>query len=81
MKHGLGHTLGRSGQIVRETERAADALGGNLMIDAGFNPVRGAAILKRVGGGDLGIDLFATHDSAAKRIAAMCVLANARIPR
>jgi len=81
VKHGLEHTLGRSGQIVRKTEREADALGGDLMIDAGFNPVRGAAILKRLGGGDLGIDLFAAHDSAGKRIAAMRVLANARIPR
>ncbi len=81
VKHGLGHTLGRSGRIVRETEREADALGGDMMIDAGFDPVRGAAILKRLGGGDLGIDLFAAHNSAGKRIAAMRVLANARIPR
>jgi predicted Zn-dependent protease len=81
VRHGLGHTLGRSGQIVRETEREADALGSDLMIDAGFDPVRGAAILKRLGRGDLGIDLFAAHDSAGKRIAAMRVLANARISR
>ncbi|VVS95904.1 conserved hypothetical protein [Sphingomonas aurantiaca] len=81
VKHGLGHTLGRSGRIVRETEREADALGGDLMIDAGFDPVRGAAILKRLDRADLGIDLFAAHDSAGKRIAAMRVLENSRIPR
>lgn len=78
VKHGLGRTLGRSGRIVRETERKADALGGELMIDAGFDPVRGAAILRRIGGGDLGIDLFAGHDSANNRIAAMRDLANKR---
>lgn len=78
VKHGIGRTLGRSGRIVRKTERAADAFGGELMLDAGFAPVRGAAILKRLGGGDLGIDLFAAHDSAGKRIAAMRTLADAR---
>ncbi len=81
VKHGLGRTLGRSGRIVRETEREADALGGELMIDAGFDPVRGVAMLERVGGGDLGIDLFAAHDSAGKRIAAMHALADARNTR
>lgn len=78
VKHGLGRSLGRSGTIVRDTERKADALGGNLMIDAGFDPVRGAVILRRVGGGNLGIDLFATHDSAGKRIAAMHALVDKR---
>lgn len=76
--HGIGRNLGRSGRIVRETEREADALGGTLMLDAGFDPVRGAAILGRLGGGDLGIELFAAHDSAGKRIAAMRALAAAR---
>ena len=78
VKHGLRRTLGRSGRIVREAERAADAFGGELMIDAGFDPVRGAGILRRLGGSDLGVDLFAAHDSADKRIAAMRALANAR---
>ncbi|TCP66026.1 MULTISPECIES: M48 family metalloprotease [unclassified Sphingomonas] len=76
--HGIGRNLGRSGRIVRATEREADALGGTLMLDAGFDPVRGAAILGRLGGGDLGIELFAAHDSAGKRIAAMRALAAAR---
>ena len=78
VKHGIGRTLGRSGRIVRETERAADVFGGQLMIDAGFDPVIGSAILRRLGGGDLGVDLFAVHDSAGKRIAAMRALASAR---
>jgi len=81
VKHGLGRTLGRSGRIIRETERTADALGGAMMLDAGFDPVRGAAILQHLGGGDLGLDLFAAHDSAGKRIAAMRALVSARTPR
>ncbi|WP_332801427.1 M48 family metalloprotease [Sphingomonas sp. PB2P12] len=75
---GIGRTLGRSGRIVRETEREADALGGTLMLDAGFDPVRGAAILGRLGGGDLGIEIFAAHDSAGHRVAAMRALIEAR---
>jgi len=78
VRHGLGRTLGRSGRIIRETEREADALGGNLMLDAGFDPVAGAAILGRLGNGDLGIELFAAHDSAGKRIDAMRALVEAR---
>jgi membrane-associated protease RseP (regulator of RpoE activity) len=78
VRHGIGRTLGRSGRIVRETEREADALGGNLMLDAGFDPVAGATILGRLGGGDLGIELFAAHDSAGKRIDAMRALLEAR---
>lgn len=74
VNHGLGRTLGRSGRIVRETEREADALGAELMTDAGLDPVRGAAILERLGGSDLGIDLFSAHDSAGKRIAAIRTL-------
>lgn len=81
VRHGLGRTLGRSGRIVRKTEHAADTLGGEIMIDAGFDPVRGAAILTHLGGGDLGIDLFAAHDSAGKRIAALRALTEARSVR
>lgn len=75
--HGIGRTFGKSGRTIRETEREADALGGELMIDAGFDPVAGAAVLKRLGT-DLGIALFATHDPAERRIAAMRALAAAR---
>lgn len=78
VKQGLGRTLGRSGRVVRETERAADALGGDLMIDAGFDPVVGAAVLQHLGGANLGIDLFGTHDSTASRIAAMHNIVDAR---
>lgn len=81
VKHGLRHTLGRSGRIVRETERDADALGGELMIDAAFDPVRGAAILRRRGRDDLGINMFAAHDFMNKRIAAMQTLADSRSPQ
>lgn len=81
VSHGLGRTLGRSGRVVRETEREADALGGEIMVDAGFDPVRGAAILERLGGGDLGIELFAAHDSAGKRIAALRARVEARNAR
>lgn len=75
VSHGIGRMIGRSSRVVRQTEREADALGATLMLDAGFDPVRGAAILGRLGGGDMGIELFAAHDSAGKRIAAMRALA------
>nr|WP_277924469.1 M48 family metallopeptidase [Sphingomonas sp. CROZ-RG-20F-R02-07] len=78
VKHGLGRTLGHSGQVVRGVERAADALGGELMLDAGYDPVVGARILERLDGTDLGIGLFATHDPARERIAAMRAIAAAR---
>lgn len=75
VRRGLKRTLGRSGQIVRETEREADALGGELMLDAGFDPIAGAHILRRLGKGILGITLFAAHDSVSSRISAMRMLA------
>jgi hypothetical protein len=79
VSHGIGRTLGRSGQVVRGTERAADALAGQLMIDAGFDPVIGAGVLARLGYGDFG--LFADHDGASTRIAAMRALVDARAGR
>lgn len=78
VKPGLGHTLGHSGVVVRGVERAADALGGELMLDAGYDPVAGVRVLKRLDGTDLGIGLFATHDPARERIAAMRAIAAAR---
>lgn len=78
VKHGLGKALGHSGQVVRGVERAADALGGELMLDAGYDPVAGARILERLDGTDLGIGLFATHDPSRERIAAMRAIAVAR---
>jgi hypothetical protein len=78
VKHGLGHTLGNSGRIVRQAERDADTLAGALMIDAGFDPVRGAAVLTRLGNN---LGLFEAHDSAARRIAAMrTIVAAQRMP-
>ena len=78
VKHGLGHTLGNSGRIVRQAERDADALAGVLMIDAGFDPVRGAAVLTRLGNN---LGLFEAHDSAGRRIAAMqTIVATQRMP-
>ena len=80
----LGHAAAmRSGtvesrQAVRQIESAADLLAGNLMIDSGYDPVLGAAALKRVGGTDLGLRLFAKHEPAATRIAAMRALAQRR---
>jgi hypothetical protein len=73
----LGHAaMMRSGEIrgrqgVRQIESAADRLGGTLMLDAGFDPVKGAALLKRLDGSDFGISLFANHEPAAKRIASL----------
>lgn len=80
----LGHAAAmRSGTVegrkgVRQIESAADRLAGNLMIDAGYDPVIGAAALKRLGGTDLGLTLFAKHEPPATRIAAMRALAERR---
>lgn len=74
---GFGRTFGKSGTIVRASERAADALGGALMIDAGYDPIAGAQMLRRVGT-DLGITVFAAHDSAGARIDAMRALVGSR---
>jgi Zn-dependent protease with chaperone function len=74
VRGGLGRTLGRSGRIVRDIERAADRLAGELMLDAGYDPVAGVGMLRRVGGTDLGIALFASHAPVGERIAAMRAL-------
>lgn len=81
VRKGIGRTLGHSGELVRATESAADALGTELMLDAGMDPVRGAAILTRLGGGDLGISLLASHEPAGKRVAAIRALVQARVAR
>lgn len=78
VRKGLGMTFGHSGTIVRGTETEADALGATIMLDAGLDPFRGAAILKRLGGGDLGIALLATHEPAGKRLAAIQALGAVR---
>jgi Zn-dependent protease with chaperone function len=71
VKRGIGRTLGRSGAVVRETERAADRLGAQLMMDAGFDPLKGIEVLRRLDGADLGIALFQEHDPAGTRMAAI----------
>lgn len=81
VKRGIGRTLGRSGSVIRGTERAADRLGGQLMLDAGFNPLAGVGILRRLGGSDFGIALFQSHDPVGKRIEAMRALVEETQPR
>lgn len=83
----LGHAaLMRSGTVggrkgVRQIESAADRLGGTLMLDAGFDPVLGAALLRRLGGSDFGIVLLARHESPETRIAALqALVAERRTP-
>ena len=75
----LGHaaqmregSLGRRG--VRALERAADLFGAEMMLDAGYDPIAGAALLARIGGSNLGITLFAKHEPVAKRLAAIRTL-------
>lgn len=80
VKRGLGRTIGHSGAIVRGTERDADALAATLMLDAGFDPVAGAELLRRLNT-DLGLTLFAAHDGAGARIAAIRAIVAARTPR
>ena len=78
----LGHaTLMRSGTLhgrdIRKVETDADLLGGQLMLDAGLDPVIGATLLERVGGADFGIALFADHEPVRTRIAALRALVQA----
>lgn len=78
----LGHAaLQRAGASVRVEERDADRLGGELMLDAGYDPIVGVQALTKLGGLDLGIRLFASHDSTPARIAAMRQLVAARRAR
>lgn len=65
-------------RAVRALERAADALGAEMMLDAGYDPVAGAQLLTRVGGGDFGVTLFARHEPVAARLAALRAIAAAR---
>ncbi len=74
---GIGRTFGKSGAIIRRTESEADSLGATIMLDAGLDPVRGAAILQRLGGADLGIALLASHEPTGQRLAAIAAVAAA----
>lgn len=74
VKKGLGRTLGNSGKVVRATEREADRLGTQLMMDAGFDPLNGIDVLSRLGGSDFGIALFQEHDPVSTRMATIRTL-------
>lgn len=70
---GLMRGFGKNGVRVRATEAAADQLGGELALAAGYDPARGAAILKRLPP-ELGFGIFQSHDGDGKRIKAMRAL-------
>jgi len=77
---GAGGDAARAARgIVRATERDADALAGELLIDAGYDPVVGAEALRRLGGS--GFALFPDHAPDGERIAAMRALVEARRSR
>ena len=78
---GLGRALGAKGSLVRRTEDEADALGAELMLDAGFDPVAGAEILRRGGAGEFRIGFLDDHRSPADRIASVRAVAAARSGR
>ncbi len=69
-RKGMGRVLGKNGQTLRATERAADLLGGQLALDAGYDLYAGAAVLRSLNEG-IGISFLAAHDSARKRIKAV----------
>ncbi len=70
---GLFRGMGKNGRVVRETEAAADQLGGRIMLAAGHDPGKGALVLRRWNAGPR-IGLFETHDSDGERIRAMQAL-------
>lgn len=79
-RRGLLRGMGKSGQIVRQTEVEADQLGGRIMLTAGYDPGRGALILPKLGSGPR-LGLFETHDSDTDRIRAMQALGKPATPR
>lgn len=79
----LGHAAIMRGakpdrRAVRALESAADALGADLVLDAGYDPVAGAQLLTRIGGSDFGLALFARHAPVATRLAAISARVAAR---
>ncbi len=72
--NGLLREVGRNGARVRETESAADRLGGELTIAAHYDLDRGALILTRLPP-DLGFGIFKGHDSDRDRIRMLHALA------
>jgi hypothetical protein len=79
-RRGLLRGAGKSGRIVRQTEEEADALGGRIMLAAGYDPGRGALVLPKLGSGPR-LGLFETHDSDSDRIRAMQALGKPVTPR
>jgi hypothetical protein len=75
--HGLLRGFGKNGALVRETEAAADHLGGEITLAAHYDLARGAEILNRLPP-ELGFGILKTHDSDGDRIRAMRALAAAR---
>lgn len=71
---GLLRGFGSNGARVRETEAAADRLGGDLTIAAHYDLARGAEIIGRLPP-DLGFGIFKTHDSDGARIRMLRALA------
>lgn len=74
---GLLRGFGKNGALVRETEAAADHLGGEITLAAHYDLARGAEILSRLPP-ELGFGIIKTHDSDRDRIRAMRALAAAR---
>ena len=68
---GLFRSFGKSGAIIRETEREADLLGSDLAQDAGYDPASGARVLKLVDTDPIHIAFLSLHDSVSARIKAI----------
>lgn len=79
-RSGLWRGFGKNGAMVRETEAAADLLGGKLVIAAKYDLTRGAAILGRLGP-ELGLGIFQTHGGNGERIRALRALAAGAAPQ
>ena len=81
ISHGKGRGTGRSGQaVIKKSEREADVLGAQLVRAAGFDPVKGAEVLRRVGGSIFGILGSGTHDSSSARISAIRRYVTSQLP-
>ncbi len=68
---GLFRSLGKSGALIRETEREADLLGSDLAQDAGYDPASGVRVLKLVDSDPIHINFLSLHDSVSSRIRAI----------
>lgn len=73
-RSGLLRGFGKNGTIVRQTEAAADHLGGQITLAAHYDLARGVEILGRLPS-ELGFGIIKTHDSDGDRIRAMRTLA------